>query len=192
MLRKALIAMLAMSAVTAAAPAVSTAATTVNGTVAMYDARSIFPSYWEISVDCATMTFTGSAGAIYTGWGGAHRDYPAGTTMSGSIRPDGLAVLIQGAAPADNVNRFYPADGSNGSTNFYYQLREWVGSGLVYWTAYVYLPESCRRFPAVTTAGECKGLGWKSVSSENDTAFKNQGDCVSYVTTKGANAPAGS
>jgi hypothetical protein len=38
-----------------------------------------------------------------------------------------------------------------------------------------------------TSADQCKKDGWKSYG-----AFKNQGDCVSYVATKGKNKPAGS
>ena len=37
-----------------------------------------------------------------------------------------------------------------------------------------------------TSADQCKKEGWKSYG-----AFKNQGDCVSYVATKGKNKPAG-
>jgi hypothetical protein len=39
-----------------------------------------------------------------------------------------------------------------------------------------------------TNANQCKKDGWKSF---NNPAFKNQGDCVSYVTTNGSNQPAG-
>jgi hypothetical protein len=38
-----------------------------------------------------------------------------------------------------------------------------------------------------TSADQCQKDGWKSYG-----AFKNQGDCVSYVATKGKNKPAGS
>jgi hypothetical protein len=37
-----------------------------------------------------------------------------------------------------------------------------------------------------TTTAECKGGGWEAFG-----AFKNQGDCVSYVATGGKNQPAG-
>jgi hypothetical protein len=40
-----------------------------------------------------------------------------------------------------------------------------------------------RNAPAVTSKDQCKKDGWKSVSRLNDTAFKNQGDCVSYTET---------
>jgi hypothetical protein len=38
-----------------------------------------------------------------------------------------------------------------------------------------------------TTKDQCKNGGWKSYG-----VFKNQGDCVSYVATKGKNRPSGS
>ena len=40
--------------------------------------------------------------------------------------------------------------------------------------------------PFPTTADQCKGDGWKTFGF-----FKNQGDCVSFVTTGGKNQPAG-
>jgi hypothetical protein len=39
--------------------------------------------------------------------------------------------------------------------------------------------------PQPTNKDQCKNGGWKTFR-----VFKNQGDCVSYVTTKGKNAPA--
>ena len=38
-----------------------------------------------------------------------------------------------------------------------------------------------------TTKEQCKNGGWKNYG----TKFKNQGDCVSFVATRGKNAPAG-
>jgi len=40
--------------------------------------------------------------------------------------------------------------------------------------------------PVPTTTDQCKKGGWQSYG-----VFKNQGDCVSYVATKGKNPPAG-
>jgi len=37
-----------------------------------------------------------------------------------------------------------------------------------------------------TSAGDCKSGGWQTFGGQ----FKNQGDCVSYVATRGKNAPA--
>ena len=41
-----------------------------------------------------------------------------------------------------------------------------------------------------TSKHDCKNGGWK-LFFDGDTRFKNQGDCVSYVATGGANPPAG-
>lgn len=42
--------------------------------------------------------------------------------------------------------------------------------------------------PPPTSKSQCRHGGWKSFS----TTFKNQGDCVSFVATKGHNPPSGS
>jgi hypothetical protein len=41
------------------------------------------------------------------------------------------------------------------------------------------------------TKDDCKNNGWKSLVDANGNTFKNQGDCVSYVATKGKNPGAG-
>jgi hypothetical protein len=41
--------------------------------------------------------------------------------------------------------------------------------------------------PLPTSADQCKNGGWKTYG-----VFKNQGDCVSYLATKGKNGPSGS
>src|SRR5579875_2746400 len=44
-------------------------------------------------------------------------------------------------------------------------------------------------FAAPTSKDQCKNGGWQSFT--NPGAFKNQGDCVSYVATHGKNGPNG-
>jgi hypothetical protein len=41
--------------------------------------------------------------------------------------------------------------------------------------------------PVPTTAKQCKGGGWQNLTDTTGTSFKNQGDCVSFVATQGAN-----
>jgi hypothetical protein len=41
--------------------------------------------------------------------------------------------------------------------------------------------------PVPTTANQCKGGGWQKLTDTAGTPFKNQGDCVSFVATDGAN-----
>jgi hypothetical protein len=41
--------------------------------------------------------------------------------------------------------------------------------------------------PAPTSNSQCKKGGWRDFE-----VFKNQGDCVSFVATKGKNPPVGS
>jgi len=41
--------------------------------------------------------------------------------------------------------------------------------------------------PVATNTDQCKNGGWKTLTDGLGNAFKNQGDCVSYVATKGKN-----
>jgi len=45
--------------------------------------------------------------------------------------------------------------------------------------------------PVATSDDQCKKGGWQSVTDDLGNFFKNQGDCVSYVSTKGKNEGAG-
>jgi choice-of-anchor C domain-containing protein len=45
--------------------------------------------------------------------------------------------------------------------------------------------------PIPTTKDECKTAGWIALADTDAVAFKNQGDCVSYVATGGRNPAAG-
>jgi hypothetical protein len=37
------------------------------------------------------------------------------------------------------------------------------------------------------TTADCKNGGWQNLGDGDRNPFKNQGDCVSYVATKGKN-----
>ncbi len=41
--------------------------------------------------------------------------------------------------------------------------------------------------PMATTKQECKNGGWRTLGDSDGKAFKNQGDCVSFVATNGKN-----
>ena len=43
------------------------------------------------------------------------------------------------------------------------------------------------KLPVATVADQCKQGGWQFVTDDLGNLFKNQGDCVSYVATKGKN-----
>lgn len=45
--------------------------------------------------------------------------------------------------------------------------------------------------PVATPAHHCKSGGWQTLTDDLGNPFKNQGDCVSYVATKGKNKGAG-
>lgn len=59
-----------------------------------------------------------------------------------------------------------------------------------------YLPSSASasitiKYPVVTSGDKCKNGGWQYLTDDLGNRFKNQGDCVSYVATKGRNKGAG-
>ena len=59
-----------------------------------------------------------------------------------------------------------------------------------------FLPSSANtsiliKLPVATSDGQCKKGGWQFVTDDLGNLFKNQGDCVSYVATKGKNKGAG-
>jgi parallel beta-helix repeat protein len=49
----------------------------------------------------------------------------------------------------------------------------------------------CTGGAAPTTADQCKNGGWMTLKDDQGHSFKNQGDCVSFVATKGKNKGAG-
>jgi hypothetical protein len=42
--------------------------------------------------------------------------------------------------------------------------------------------------PVLSTKSQCMNAGWKTVADTDGYSFRNQGDCVSFVSTKGNNA----
>jgi hypothetical protein len=43
------------------------------------------------------------------------------------------------------------------------------------------------KYPVASSAAQCKDGGWRYATDDLGNLFKNQGDCVSYVATKGKN-----
>jgi len=79
-----------------------------------------------------------------------------------------VAYGLPSAAVSFDISTDTPVQLMNGTVgNWAYELAVW-------------LP------PAPTSANQCKKDGWKSSG-----LFKNQGDCVSFVATRGKNQPAG-
>jgi hypothetical protein len=44
---------------------------------------------------------------------------------------------------------------------------------------------------APTSEAQCKNGGWTTTTDDQGNGFKNQGDCVSYVATRGKNKGSG-
>jgi hypothetical protein len=47
------------------------------------------------------------------------------------------------------------------------------------------------KYPVASTGEQCKNGGWQYLTDDLGNRFKNQGDCVSFVATKGKNKGAG-
>ena len=43
------------------------------------------------------------------------------------------------------------------------------------------------KYPVVTSAGQCKDGGWRHLTDDLGNLFDDQGDCVSFIATKGRN-----
>jgi hypothetical protein len=78
------------------------------------------------------------------------------------------------AAQADRDNSLVAADDCTTTTTFVSPLPIIAGNIAIH---------DAHPFP--TTKDQCKNGGWRSYG-----VFKNQGDCVSFVTTEGKNPPA--
>jgi hypothetical protein len=67
-----------------------------------------------------------------------------------------------------------------------------VGDTISVPTSYIKtMDESATLVQQPTSANVCKNGGWKSLVDNSGTAFKNQGDCVSFVATHGKNSANG-
>lgn len=87
---------------------------------------------------------------------------------------------LQSACPAAVVGAF----GVNiGSSNPSYDVQ----ADLVNFNGTVYNFEPFAAPVVATDKDQCKNNGWKTVGAADGHSFKNQGDCVSYVATKGKN-----
>ena len=84
-------------------------------------------------------------------------------------------VLVASTPFPGTIEYVFPAAGSH--------TVSWgVNSGSATWTVSCAAPV----VPVPTSKAQCKNGGWK-----NFPQFKNQGDCVSFVATRGKNPPAG-
>ena len=135
---------------------------------------------------------------------------PSCTRDAAGVTVYGVNISVTGLAPnASFVGRLEytyidPPDGSvgggvgpatftadsNGSFQFGFGT---VGIKTIYTATVIYQGQTLTQTlrvtcepPTPTTKDECKNGGWKTFG-----VFKNQGDCVSFVTTKGKNPPAG-
>lgn len=89
-------------------------------------------------------------------------------TIVNSSTGGGVHVLVGFASPGDQFDG--NVDGFRIATS---------GSD----TTYDFEPN----LPAPTSANQCKNGGWSQYADASGRPFKNQGDCVSYVTTGGKN-----
>jgi hypothetical protein len=126
----------------------------------------------SITIDQAPTTTTVSFGVgpfVYTG---------SAFTASASVSPAGAgAATIAYSGDCTNAGNTCTATAT------------YAGNGN-------FLPSSASttiviKLPVATAADQCKQGGWQFVTDDLGNLFKNQGDCVSYVATKGKNKGAG-
>lgn len=208
MLRKTLFAAVAVAAAFAAVPAANATVVPKTANFAV-DTRSGQQIQYNrlVQYDCSTNTFSGSGGTLTTFASNPFRqvETPApNATLSGTVtRPGVNQSFVTFSISVLGINLTDVTLAGYGGT--YFTGAPAYGSGSPYLDYRLVLDDygqdangnwvdfpTCRRFPAVVSADQCKGNGFTTVSSADDVTFKNQGDCVSYVTTKGKNAPAGS
>lgn len=171
---------LGLAAVAAlAVPAVATAAETgyydATLTVDLKNSDGSATPYnhtFNVVANCTSGIYTG------TGNSSAGDTGPTGETINGVISNGsftGYAAYSRGDGFTWDFNMVSGDLGLN-------YAGAW-GSYLLTGTMTSEKSTDCRNAPAVTSKDQCKKDGWKGVSRLNDSAFKNQGDCVSYVET---------
>jgi hypothetical protein len=134
---------------------------------------------YNVSVSCADGSYTGTGSDSIPGI------TPNGETVSGvlnSTSNNGTGHYVD-PNPFSPYSFSYAMTSSDGGTNYSGTVSD--GGPVVYpatgTVSNSTQATSCRMFPAVTSKQQCKDGGYKNVSRANDTPFKNQGDCVSYV-----------
>ena len=91
---------------------------------------------------------------------------------------------VASADPDATVDRVYLTLGMGDSYNVS------SGIGTVGWIDKVTIGGVTYDFVVVPASkDQCKNNSWKNLSDANGNLFKNQGDCVSFVATKGRNLP---
>lgn len=188
MLRKTLLAGVAVIA-SVAVPAANATVVQTNASFSASTPSSYVRYTGIVDYDCSTNTFNGTGGTLLSNsgstWNPQSQSVPD-ATLSGTLTQNANPVYSSVTFSLSVLGTAWNMDLSSSWLTTYFP-GDSNGQSIIF-----QIYPSCRRFPAVTSAEECKGDGWKAVSSADDTPFNNQGDCVSYVMTKGKNAPAGS
>lgn len=86
------------------------------------------------------------------------------------------------------VNTLAFVAGQTYTVSFYQGSRSDFGGTTTYTVTLDYVVPSN---PVATSADQCKQGGWQFLTDNLGNRFKNQGDCVSFVATKGKNKAAG-
>jgi hypothetical protein len=121
----------------------------------------------------------------FVSWGSYDADHEYALAYTGNGSPVSLRVFDGNASPATAFGAA-PGVAQDG----------WYGDNSGSLTVHVY---SCNPVPpveppalsVVITKDQCMNDGWKTLTDDVGKLFKNQGDCVSFVATKGKNKAAG-
>lgn len=161
------------------------------------------PSQGQVTQDISTV-----AGAAYTvsfALSGNPSCTPGNLDWVGWVSEPGLKTLIVSATGAASASYSFDttgisftnmgwtpqtytftATGPVSTLSFQNAVSQWCGATI---DAVTVSGGPTANVP--TSADQCKKDGWRTLTDANGTAFKNQGDCVSYIATNGKNVAAG-
>ncbi len=143
---------------------------------------TLSPTGWGASDAAYEASYVGGAvGDNYS----AH-EVTTGNTVVGATCAAGQPFALNGYTTGDTLATAQGATPSTTTPAFTnLQKDEYV----IVWN------KTCPALPppptVATTKNQCMNNGWKSVVDNSGKSFKNQGDCVSFVATKGKNTAAG-
>jgi hypothetical protein len=112
---------------------------------------------------------------------GAHRNSITGNTSFGISNDPSSGGSVNGTCnwwgAANGPGPVGPGSGDKVTT----------GVTFAPWLVTSDLNGACIGGNVATNQDQCKNGGWQTLVDNNNTPFKNQGDCVSYVATRGKN-----
>lgn len=170
----------AANANSAAFPMLTSFLSSVYGSVV--DAPfTLSPTGWGASDAPYEASYVGgAAGDDYS----AH-EVTAGNNVVGASCSDGQPFALSGYTTGDTLANAQAATLSTATPSFANLQKD---EYMIVWNTKCVAPPVSN---VPTSKDQCMNNGWKSLVDGNGKSFKNQGDCVSFVATKGKNTAAG-